>query len=45
MKNMKIDYITIDFTNDNFENKCSYILGYDYGGDFTKLEEMINNID
>jgi hypothetical protein len=45
MKNMKVDYITIDFTDDNFENEWSYIMGDDSGDDFTKPEEMINKID
>lgn len=45
MKKMKVDYITIDFTDDNFENEWSYIMGYDSGDDFTRPEEMINKID
>ena len=42
---MKIDFITIDFIDDNFENEWSFIMGYDSGNDHTKPEEMINNID
>jgi hypothetical protein len=42
---MKIDFITIDFIDDNYENEWSFIMGYDSGNDYTKPEEMINNID
>lgn len=42
---MKIDFITIDFIDDNFENEWSFIMSYDSGNDYTKPEEMINNID
>lgn len=42
---MNIDYITIDFSDDNFENEWSYIMSYDSGDDFTRPEEMINIID
>lgn len=45
MEKMKIDFITIDFIDDNFENEWSYIMGYDSGNDYTKPKELINNID
>ena len=42
---MKIDNITIDFIDDNFENEWSYIISYDSGNDYTKPKEMIESID
>lgn len=41
----KIDFVSIDFSDENFENEWTYVMGYDSGSDYTKPQEIINTID
>ena len=41
----KVDFVTIDFIDENFENGWRYIMGYDSGDDYTDPIEFIETMD
>jgi hypothetical protein len=41
----KVDFVSIDFIDENFENGWKYIMGYDSGDDFTQPTEFLEIID
>ena len=40
-----IDYVSIDFIDENLENGWTYIMGYDSGDDYTKPSEFLETMD
>ena len=41
----KVDFVSIDFIDENFENGWRYIMGYDSGDDYTDPIEFIETMD
>jgi hypothetical protein len=40
-----IDYVSIDFIDENFENGWTYVMGFDSGDDYTKPDEYLETMD
>ena len=41
----RIDFVSIDFIDENFENGWRYIMGYDSGDDYTQPAEFLEIMD
>ena len=41
----RIDFVSIDFIDENFENGWRYIMCYDSGDDFTQPSEFLETMD
>jgi hypothetical protein len=41
----KVDFVSIDFIDENFENGWRYIMGFDSGDDYTQPIEFLETMD
>jgi hypothetical protein len=41
----KIDFVSVEFSDEKYENDWTYVIGYDSGNDYTKPQEKIDTLD